>query len=70
MMNIEFTDCNQLAGISHPPMTRSVSLSANRFIDDPACSNPDQKHAAARKHTAITPMRFFSAVVSPPNRAT
>ena len=59
MMNIEFTDCSQLAGISHPPMMRSVSRSANRFIDEPACSKPDQKHAAARKHTAMTPIRFL-----------
>ena len=70
MMNIEFTDCNQLAGISHPPIMRLVSLSANRFIDEPACSKPDQKQAAARKQTAITPTRFFSTAVSPPNSTT
>ena len=69
-MNTPFTDCSQLAGISQPLMTRSVRRSANRFIDDPACSKPDQKHAAARKQTAITPTRFFSTVVKPPNSTT
>src|SRR5687767_1303078 len=66
MMNVEFTDWSQLAGISQPPITRSVRRSAKRFIDEPACSNPDQKQAAARKHTAITQIRFFSIVVTPP----
>src|SRR5687768_12596635 len=70
MMNTAFTDCSQLAGISHPAITRSVRRSANKFIDEPACSKPDQKHAAARKQTAITPTRFFSVVVNPPNRTT
>src|SRR5687767_4367098 len=70
MMNVEFTDCSQLAGISHPFMTRSVNRWANRFIDDPACSNPDQKHAAARKQTAITPTLFFSTGVSRPKKNT
>src|SRR5687767_10412301 len=59
MMNTPLTDCSQLAGISHPLTMRSVSRSANRVIDEPACSKPDQKHAAARKHTAITPTRFL-----------
>src|SRR5687767_3234044 len=70
MMNTPLTDCSQLAGISQPLTMRSVSRSANRVIDDPACSNPDQKHAAARKQTAITPTRFFSIAVNPPNITT
>ena len=67
MMKSAFTDCSQLAGISHPAIIRLVSRWANRFIDDPPCSNPDQKQAAARNVTAMTPTRFFSTTVSRPN---
>ena len=70
MMNTALTDCSQLAGISHPPITLFVKRSANRFMDEPACSKPDQKHAAATHMTPITTTRFFSTCVSRPNIAT
>ena len=33
---------------------------AKRFIDEPACSKPDQNIAAPRKSSAHRPIRFFS----------
>ena len=61
MMKIELTDCRNEAGISQPKITRWVSRSAKRFIEEPACSNPAQKRTAAMKKTKITAIRFFSA---------
>ena len=70
MMKTGFTDWSQLAGISQPRITRSVKRSAKRFIEEPACSNPDQKSAARTKSQNITPMRRFSRLVCWPNRST
>ena len=59
------TDWNQPAGTSKPPTTRSVWRLANRFIDDPACSKPDQKSAQAMNITSTTTMRPRSTGASP-----
>ena len=42
-----------------------VLRSANRFSVEPACSNTDQKSAAARKSTPITYRRLRSSGVQP-----
>ena len=70
MMKIGLTDWSHEAGISQCPITRLVSRSAKRFIEDPACSYPDQKRTAARKKTKIRTTRFFSGTDSLPKRST
>ena len=59
---------NQEAGISQPPINRSVSWEAKRFIEEPACSKPDQKSAVAAKKTKTAATRFFSVPSSRPRR--
>jgi hypothetical protein len=63
--NAGCTDWNQPAGISKPPTKRSVWRLANRFIEDPACSKPDQNSAHAMNITSTTCTRRRSAGSSP-----
>src|SRR2546421_12042766 len=51
MMKSELTDWYQLLGKSQPRIELRVLRSARRLSVDPACSNSDQKSAAAMKHT-------------------
>src|SRR5436190_11737705 len=53
MMKSAFADWNQLLGKFQPNMEFRVARSANRLRVEPACSNTDQKMAAARKNTPI-----------------
>ena len=62
MMKIGFTDWSVPAVISVPKSPRSVKSRANRFIDEPACSNPDQNMAAPKKRTAHTPTLIRSTL--------
>src|SRR2546430_393577 len=48
-MASEFTDWNQEAGNVKLPIRRSVRSAANRFIDEPACSNAIQKKITKKK---------------------
>src|SRR5262245_40933379 len=57
MMNIAFSDWNQLLGYRNPNTSFRVLRSANRFSVEPACSNTDQKIAAQTKNTKITHRR-------------
>src|SRR3954463_12970858 len=59
----EFTTCSHSKGTSKPNRFRLVKSLANRFSDDGACSNPDQKMAAKTKSTTITATRFISSPV-------
>ena len=59
MMKSGFTAASQLAGISHPKITRLVSRSAKRVSEEPPCSNPDQKSAAPKNNRKITRTRFL-----------
>ena len=67
MMKMGFIAWSQLAGASHPKITRSVCSAAKMFRADPACSNPDQNKAAPTKRKKITTRRFFSTVLKSPN---
>ncbi len=54
---------NQLAGTSKPPTERAVCLSANRFIDPPACSKPIQKKMENIVRMQMAMMRCHSLPV-------
>src|SRR5262245_13456946 len=62
------TNWNQLAGNSQPKMMRLVFRSANRFSEDPACSNDPQKIADATNNTRTAAERFRSSIVQPPEK--
>src|SRR5512135_709371 len=64
-MKIGSADWNQLAGNPTPNSRLSVLRSAKRLRVEPACSNTDQKMAAARKRTRIVISRFRSPLVHP-----
>src|SRR5271168_2775364 len=64
-MNRELKDWNQPVGITKcsQPMLRSVYLSANKFIDEPACSKPEKKSAQPQNRTSSTTPRLRSSGV-------
>ena len=57
------TDWNQGAGTSKPATTRSVRLSAKKFIDDAVCSKPIQNRIVNAKTTSSTIRRSRSSRV-------
>ena len=70
MMNSGLMFCSSEAGISKEPKVRSVKSRANRFIDEPACSKPDQNIAAPRNSSAITNTLLRSLPSRQTNRIT
>src|SRR5271170_3112943 len=66
-MNTELNDWNQPVGITKcsQPMVRSVYRSANKFIDEPACSKPEKNSAQPQnKATSTTPRLRSSGLKS------
>src|SRR5271167_710278 len=64
-MNRELNDWNQPVGITKcsQPTVRSVYLSANKFIDEPACSKPEKNSAQPQNRTTNTTPRLRSSRV-------
>ncbi len=55
---------NQLDGTMNEPMPRAVCLSANRFIDPPACSKPIQKNTENSVNVQMPMTRCHSGPVN------
>src|SRR5437879_812328 len=58
----------QLAGKSKPRMLQLVNRSANRFSEEPACSNAAQNSADATNSTRIAAHRFRSTADQSPKK--